>query len=46
MVLNTSFNNHEEPIVCSPEDAIRVLEAGAIDCLALGPFMAKRRTDA
>ena len=20
--MNTSFNNHEEPIVCTPEDAI------------------------
>ena len=34
-IVNTSFNIHEEPIVCSPDDAIDgFLEAG-LDCLYL-----------
>jgi carbamoyltransferase len=38
-VLNTSFNMHEEPIVESPDDAIRAFRAGAVDVLSLGPFI-------
>jgi carbamoyltransferase len=37
-LINTSFNMHEEPIVCSPRDAIRAFLAGRIDGLAVGPF--------
>ena len=37
-LINTSFNMHEEPIVCSPEDAIRAFLEGRIDGLALGPY--------
>ena len=37
-LINTSFNMHEEPIVCSPQDAIRAFLAGRIDGLAIGPF--------
>ncbi len=40
-IVNTSFNIHEEPIVCSPEDAIRAFQEGHLDVLALGPFVAK-----
>ncbi len=29
--INTSFNNHEEPIVCSPEDAIKSLLIDNVD---------------
>lgn len=39
-LINTSFNMHEEPIVCSPEDAIRAFLLGNIDYLAMGPFLA------
>jgi carbamoyltransferase len=39
-VINTSFNMHEEPIVCSPEDAIRAFVDGRLDYLAIGPFLA------
>jgi carbamoyltransferase len=39
-MINTSFNMHEEPIVCRPEDAIRAFLAGNIDYLAIGPFLA------
>ena len=33
LVLNTSFNIHEEPIVSSAEDALRSLRVGAVDCI-------------
>ena len=38
-VINTSFNMHEEPIVCTPDDAIRAFLQGNLDCLAIGPFL-------
>jgi carbamoyltransferase len=41
-LLNTSFNMHEEPIVCSPEDAIRAFKQNAIDVLAIGNFIIKK----
>lgn len=41
MLINTSFNLHEEPIVCSPRDAIRAFEIGHLDYLALGPFLVR-----
>ncbi|HEX9757389.1 MAG TPA: carbamoyltransferase C-terminal domain-containing protein [Nitrospiria bacterium] len=37
-VVNTSFNIHEEPIVCTPEDAIRAFKIGHLDVLAIGSF--------
>jgi len=39
-VINTSFNMHEEPIVCSPDDAIRAFLQGNLDYLAMGRFIA------
>jgi carbamoyltransferase len=38
LVLNTSFNVHEEPIVCSPHEAIKALIEGRVDCLAIGNY--------
>ena len=38
LVLNTSFNVHEEPIVCAPPEAVRALVERRVDCLAIGPF--------
>ncbi len=35
-VINTSFNMHEEPIVCSADDAVRAFLQGKLDYLALG----------
>ena len=35
ILVNTSFNMHEEPIVCTPDDAIRSFLAGCVDILAL-----------
>jgi carbamoyltransferase len=39
LLVNTSFNMHEEPIVCTPEDALRSLELGCVDVLSIGPFL-------
>jgi carbamoyltransferase len=36
LVLNTSFNLNGEPIVCSPDDAIRTFYTCALDVLYLG----------
>jgi carbamoyltransferase len=41
LVLNTSFND-TEPIVCSPEDALRTFGATQIDALFLGDFVVER----
>lgn len=38
-LVNTSFNMHEEPIVCTPDDALRSFLAGGLDYLAIGPFL-------
>ena len=38
-LINTSFNMHEEPIVCTPRDAIRAFVMGHLDILAMGPFL-------
>ena len=40
-LINTSFNMHEEPIVCTPEDAIRAFKLGRLDYLAIGNWVAK-----
>jgi carbamoyltransferase len=42
-IVNTSFNIHEEPIVCTPQDAIRAFQLGHLDVLAVGPFVAKSK---
>ena len=41
-VLNTSFNIHGEPIVCSPAEAIDVFVRSGADALAIGPFLVER----
>jgi carbamoyltransferase len=38
-VLNTSFNLHGSPLVCTPDDALDVLAATGADALAIGPFL-------
>jgi carbamoyltransferase len=38
-IINTSFNMHEEPIVCTPQDAIRAFKLGNLDYLAIGDFL-------
>lgn len=42
VVLNTSFNIHGEPLVCSPADAVDVFVRSGADALAIGPFLVER----
>jgi len=39
VIINTSFNRHEEPIVCSPEDALRSFVECELDYLVLNNFL-------
>lgn len=41
-VLNTSFNIHEEPIVCSPADAVATFLASELDYLVLEDILIRR----
>ena len=41
-LVNTSFNGFQEPIVCSPRDAIRVFYGTGIDVLVLGQFVIRK----
>jgi len=43
VVLNTSFNVKGEPIVCSPEDAIRCFFATGLDHLIIGNFIVSKK---
>ena len=40
IMVNTSFNMHEEPIVRTPSDAIRAVLKSDIDILSIGEFVA------
>lgn len=35
LILNTSLNLHGEPVVCSPEDALRVFDVSGLQHLAI-----------
>ncbi|WP_026422576.1 carbamoyltransferase family protein [Actinokineospora inagensis] len=43
MVLNTSFND-QEPIICTPADAVHTFLKTEIDYLAIGPFLVHKET--
>jgi carbamoyltransferase len=43
VLVNTSFNQRGEPIVCSPADAIACFLATGIDMLAIGEFVAYKQ---
>ena len=43
IILNTSFNLHGEPVVCSPEDALRVFDISGLEHLAIGSFLLAKR---
>lgn len=43
VLINTSFNLHEEPIVCSPNDAIRAFKKGKIDYLVLNNYIIEKK---
>jgi carbamoyltransferase len=42
VLVNTSFNVRGEPIVCTPEDALRCMASTGIDCLVLEDFVVER----
>ncbi len=42
VVLNTSFNVRNEPIVCTPEDAVRCFVSTDIDSMTIGPFLVEK----
>jgi len=42
VLVNTSFNVRDEPIVCSPEDAYRCFMASEIDMLVVGNFILRK----
>ncbi len=41
-LINTSFNVHEEPIVCSPNDAARAFKESKLDYLYIGDYIVYR----
>lgn len=41
-IINTSFNIHEQPIVCTPADACIAYEQGSVDALAIGEFLVEK----
>ena len=41
MILNTSFNENE-PIVCTPQEAIDCFQRTKMDVLAIGPLFARK----
>jgi carbamoyltransferase len=40
-IVNTSFNEHEAPIVCTPAQAVEALRRDAIDLLAMPPYLVR-----
>lgn len=43
LILNTSFNVNGEPIVNSPEEAVKCFLNTDIDCLSIGPYFIKKK---
>ena len=43
-IINTSFNIHEQPIVCAPSDAVKSFNEGGLDFLVLNNFMVWRKS--
>jgi carbamoyltransferase len=42
LILNTSFNLHGEPVVCTAEDALRVFDISGLEYLALENMLLKK----
>jgi carbamoyltransferase len=42
VLVNTSFNGFQEPIVCNPRDALRVFFGSGVDTLILGSFVIRK----
>ncbi len=43
VVINTSLNRRGEPMVCSPEDAVRMFLGCGLEHLACGPYLATKQ---
>jgi len=43
VILNTSFNIRGEPIVCTPEDAVKCFLGTGIDALILGNYLSEKK---
>jgi len=43
IILNTSFNLHGEPIVCSPSDAIDTMKRSGAKYLIIGEFLVEKK---
>ena len=43
VVINTSFNTNNEPIVCSPFDALATFYKSGIDALIIGDFLIEKK---
>ena len=42
LVVNTSFNTYDEPMVCSPADALKTFLRTDLDCLVMDRFLVER----
>jgi carbamoyltransferase len=42
VILNTSFNLHGEPLVCSPQDAVRTMIDTGNNFMAIGDFLVRK----
>lgn len=43
IIINTSFNIHEEPIVNTPTEALKILKQNSIDILILNDFLIQKK---
>jgi carbamoyltransferase len=44
-LMNTSFNLRGEPVVCTPEDALRTFFASGLRHLAIGPYLVSKSAE-
>ena len=45
IMVNTSFNMHEEPIIRTPAEAVESVKQAELDVLAIGPYVAFNRRE-
>ena len=45
ILINTSFNLNGEPIVCTPQDAIRTFNTSGLDMLVIGDFIISKKNE-
>lgn len=45
-IINTSFNMHEEPIICTPDEAVKAYQAANLDALAMGDYLVVNDSEA